>query len=118
MFSLYFDEDASNQSLIRELRRIGYECLTTAEAGWLTNSDEDQLSFAASQHRILYTMNIGDFSRLHNEWVRAERSHSGIIIVTQQHTSVGVQLRATQQMSAIFEHEDMANRLEFLLNYA
>jgi uncharacterized protein DUF5615 len=83
----------------------------------LKQRDEEQLAFATSQKRVLFTMNIGDFARLHNEWRREERTHAGIIILTEQLCPIGVQLRALQNMGAIFESEDMENRLEFLLNY-
>ena len=118
MFRLYLDEDSSNRSLIVALRRAGFDCLTTREAGLLKQVDEEQPAFAASQNRVLYTMNIGDFARLHNEWARADRVHSGVIIVTEQDLTVGIQLRALQNIAALFEQAAMVNRREFLLNYA
>lgn len=117
MFSLYLDEDSSSRALVAALRRSGFDCLTTNEAALSKQADEDQLAFAAAQNRVLYTMNIGDFARLHNMWWRSGKTHTGIIIVTEQQSPVGVQLRALQNMATKFESGDMVNRMEFLRNY-
>jgi uncharacterized protein with PIN domain len=118
VFSLFFDEDAQEHSLIRSLRRAGFDCLTANEAGRQGLSDEEQLSFAAAARRVLYTRNTKDFARLHAVWRRSALTHAGVIVVTHQRVSIGLRLRALQNMAAIFESDDMANRLEFLLNYA
>lgn len=39
------------------------------------------LELAQSQQRIVVTLNIGDFARLHHEWVADERRHAGIVMV-------------------------------------
>ena len=118
MFSLYFDEDASDRRLLRALRADGFDCLTAHEAGQLEATDEDQLAFAASHNRVLYSNNAGDFARLHREWQLTERSHSGIVVVSAQRSPIGAQLRGIRTLAERFEPEDMVNRLEFLLNYA
>jgi hypothetical protein len=80
-------------------------------------SDEDQLAFAASEGRVLYTSNASDFCRLDTEWRLAGRRHGGIIVLTDQLSPIGVQLRALQVVASKFTQEDMMDRLEFLLNY-
>ncbi len=46
--------------------------------------DEEVLTFAASQERILLTSNAQDFAPLVAEWFLAEREHWGVIIVPGQ----------------------------------
>ena len=117
MFPLYFDEDSAARSLMRALRSSGFDCLTAHEADRLRRTDEDQLAFATEQGRVLYSKNAGDFARLDKAWQLTGRSHAGIVLVSDQLTPIGVQLRALQSMSDTFEAEDMVNRLVFLANY-
>jgi len=46
----------------------------------LSISDEDQLAFATSQGRAIYTFNYSDFAALDAQWHAAGRSHAGIIV--------------------------------------
>jgi len=117
VFRLYHDEDALESGLIIALRAAGFDCLTAYEARMLSQSDERQLAFAASEGRVLYTRNTRDFRRLSREWHLGGRHHAGIIVLTRQRASIGVQLRAFQAMANLFSSEDMADRLEFLLNH-
>ena len=118
MFSLYFDEDSATRSLINALRSAGFDCLTAHEAGRLKQADEEQLVFAATQKRVLYTKNVGDFARLQKDWQSAARSHSGIIVVSKQRAPIGVQIRGLQVLAEQFEPDEMKDRLVYLLNYA
>ncbi len=63
------------------LRNLGHDVLTTQEAGRsdLGIPDEEVLSFAVSQKRILLTLNRRDFLRLH----RLDSNHCGILICTE-----------------------------------
>ncbi len=62
------------------LRSLGYDVLTSLEAGNANQStpDEDVLAFAAQHQRILLTLNRLHFFRLH----RIAPDHSGIIACT------------------------------------
>lgn len=117
MFRLYHDEDALQRGLVAALRRAGFDCLTVQDAGMRGQPDELQLTFATSQGRILYTENTGDFRRLDIQWRMAGRHHAGIIVLTNQRTPIGVQLRAFQAMAQSLTAKDMVDRLEFLLNH-
>ena len=44
-------------------RAAGIDILTTPEAGRVGSGDGDQLAFAVSQERSLYTANKADFTR-------------------------------------------------------
>jgi hypothetical protein len=49
-----------------------------------------QLAYAAAQGRAIYSFNVGDFCRLHSQWLAEGKSHAGIILA-QQDFSVGEQ---------------------------
>ena len=52
---LYFDEDAQRTSLIRALRARQFDILTANEANQVGISDAEQLAFASSQNRAIFT---------------------------------------------------------------
>lgn len=107
----YFDEDM-DIALTAALRRRGIDILTTQEAGNLQDPDEEQLAFAAQSDCVLFSHNSGDFARLHLQWMRGGRSHSGIVISDQ--LPLGVLLRRLSNLWFHVAKEDMVNRLEFL----
>lgn len=108
---LYLDEDV-DVALAAALRRRGIDVLTTQEAGNVQQRDGDQLAFAAQVGRAFFTHNVRDFARLHNEMMREERAHAGIIVSDQ--LLLGVLLRRLSKLCFHLTQEEMANRLEFL----
>jgi hypothetical protein len=54
---LYFDEDSARHSLVRELRFRGADLVTAMEAGMAGRADGEQLEWAASNGRALYSFN-------------------------------------------------------------
>jgi hypothetical protein len=66
--------------VVEELRRLGHDVLTTEDAGKAGRavSDEDVLTFAVDEDRILLTLNRKHFVRLHRERPR----HAGIVACT------------------------------------
>ena len=106
-----------HRALPRNLRAAGIDVLTVAEAGRRGLSDEEQLAFAALQGRAVFTCNVPDFARLHKAWVSAGRQHAGIILLKEQSTSVGVQIRALVRLAAALDPETMRDRLEFLTKW-
>jgi len=111
---LYMDEDAMRRPLVVALRSRGADVLTAGEAGMAGRPDEDQLDFAATHGRAVYSYNVGDFCRLHGEWLSGERLHAGIVLARQQQFSIGEQMRRLLRLMAVVPAEDMRNRLEFL----
>ena len=91
--SLYLDEDAQDNDLIHALRLRGIDAVGAWEAGMRQRGDEEHLLRATAQGRVLYGFNVGDFYRLHAEFLTQGRSHAGIILARQQHYSVGEQMR-------------------------
>jgi predicted nuclease of predicted toxin-antitoxin system len=82
VIQLYLDEDV-RPLLAAVLRDRGYDVLTTAEAGMIGRSDAEQLDFATSQGRVLFTHNVRDYMRLSQEYSRTGRSHAGLILAPQ-----------------------------------
>ena len=88
---LYLDEDAQRTTLVRALRARQVDVLTATEAGTIGFSDAEQLEFAASRNRTVFTFNRGDFAKLHTEYVQREQEHSGIIVSDQ--LEIGIVIR-------------------------
>ena len=112
---LYFDEDSARHSLVRELRFRGADLVTAMEAGMAGRADGEQLEWAASNGRSLYSFNRGDFYSLHTTWLREDRNHSGIIL-SRQGLSVGEQMRRLLRLIAARSADEMRNHIEFLSN--
>lgn len=111
---LYVDEDAGEKAVIAGLRDRGVDVLTVSEATMAATTDEDQLAFAKAQGRTLYTLNVGDFCRLHAASLAAGNDHDGIIVIPRQRYSVGEKIRRLLALIDSVTAEEMRNRLEFL----
>jgi hypothetical protein len=79
MAQLYANENFP-LPVVRELRRLGHDVLTSQESGKADQSipDEDVLAFAVSEDRTLLTLNRKHFIRLH----MVNPNHAGIIACT------------------------------------
>ena len=114
---LHLDEDADAHALLNALRHRGLDVSSTRELALLQCSDEDQLAWAFSQGRAIYTYNASDFCRLHSEIIRLGRHHAGIIIGDQQILSIGEEMRRLLRLSDARTAADMGDNLEFLGNW-
>jgi hypothetical protein len=114
MLRLYFDEDTMRHALVAPLRARGIDVVTTLEAGMIERSDEENLEFASSQGRVLYSYNIAHFYRLHTGWLNDGRTHAGLILCQQLQYSVGEQLRRLLKLVSARSAEEMTDRVEFL----
>jgi DNA-binding transcriptional MerR regulator len=114
---LYCDEDSQNRALIKALRSRGMEVTSAGEAALLGQSDEAQLSWAHKEGRVLFTHNVADFCRLHEQFLRGGQHHAGIV-VAEQGPSVGERMRRLLKLNDARTAEEMRDRLEFLGNWA
>lgn|SRR5579863_9519680 len=103
--------------LVIALRSRGIAVVTVLDAGLSEKTDEEQLAFATESGCVLYTFNVPDFHRLHQQWAAAGREHAGMILAPQQRFSVGEQLRRILRLSAGVTAESMRNQVEFLNNW-
>ena len=112
--NLYVDEDAAEHALVSALRKHGVNVLTVVEAGQETHSDDDQLRFATSAARTLYSLNVEDFARLHRQYQAAGEEHAGIVLIPRQRYGVGEKLRRRLELLDRTDAEALKNRLHFL----
>jgi predicted nuclease of predicted toxin-antitoxin system len=77
---LYLDEDISPKICVI-LRKKGMDAVSAHETGMLEASDEEQLSFAAAEGRVMVTRNRDDFITLTVQFFEALKQHKGLIIV-------------------------------------
>src|SRR2546425_1015836 len=111
---LYIDEDAAEHAVVTGLRARGIDVLTVLDAGMTSATDEEQLAYAASQDRTIYTLNVGDFCRLHAEHFAAGTNHHGILVIPRQRYSIGEKIRRLIDHIDSVSAEEMHNRLDFL----
>ena len=115
---LYVDEDAMDRDLIHALRARDVDVITALDVGLIERDDAVHLAFAATQGRVLYSFNIGDFSRLHRVYQAAGKSHAGMVFARQQRYAVGEQMRRLLKLIASKTAEEMKDRVEFLSGWA
>jgi hypothetical protein len=108
------DEDVYADVAIA-LRRNGYDAISMPEAGRLTEPDPLQLEWAANHGRVLMSFNVGDFVRLHGEWLRTGKHHAGLVVSQQQ--PLGEIVRRLLNLAASLSAEELRDRLEFLTNW-
>ena len=60
---MYLDEDAMDGDLVRGLRSCAIDVVNAADAGMIRRKDEDHLSLATAQGRVLYSFNVGTSTR-------------------------------------------------------
>jgi predicted nuclease of predicted toxin-antitoxin system len=105
MARLYTNENFPLQ-VVNLLRTLGHDVLTVQEAGNAGQAipDEEVLAFAVQHNRAVVTLNRRDFMRLH----RANASHFGIIVCTQDEDVVGQAKRIDQ---AINDANNLSGRI-------
>ncbi len=86
MFNLYSNENFP-LDMVEALRQLGYNVLTSYEAGQANQGipDEDVLTFAKKQNRVLITLNRDDFLKLHRSGIK----HTGMIICKDDRDYIG-----------------------------
>src|SRR4051812_9905304 len=109
MSRFYADENVPLQ-VVAELRRIGHDVLTSADAGNANAAvpDTDVLTFAASEHRILITLNRRHFLRLHQH---RTADHAGILLCTYDPNFCRQALRIHQTVATDPEMTNMVARV-------
>ena len=76
---LLLDEDV-HFSLAIALRTRGFDVVHVQELERKGMSDREQLNFAVVNERCLLSFNVRDFVILHNEYVKSDQKHFGIIV--------------------------------------
>jgi hypothetical protein len=111
---LYIDEDAAETAVIVALRRIGIDVSTVIEEGLSAASDIEQLRFASAASRVLYSLNVGDFAQLHNEFRSRAETHFGIVLIPRQRYNIGEKVRRLSDLLSTTDADAMRNTIYFL----
>ena len=82
MIKLYLDEDV-HKKVALSLRLKGYDVISAHEVDNQGIPDYDQLKYAVSEQRAIFTFNVGDFSRLYKEYAVSGKRHFGILLSKQ-----------------------------------
>jgi hypothetical protein len=90
------------------------DVVTALDAGMIERGDGEHLDYATENDRVLCTFNVGDFYRLHSEYLSQGHRHAGIVFMQQQRFSVGEQMRRLLRLIAVKSAEEMENWVEFL----
>ncbi len=104
----HLDESVSN-AIANGLRNRGIDVTTSADSGLIGASDKEQLAFALSQQRVIFTFD-DDFLSLASTGIE----HSGIIYTRQQRQSIGNIISNLVLVWECLDSEYMYGRIEFL----
>jgi predicted nuclease of predicted toxin-antitoxin system len=108
---IFLDEDV-HVNLAAALRKRGHNAVHALEEKRLGLPDDSQLAFAVKENRCLVTFNVGDFVRLHNQWIEEGREHCGIIVSKQ--LPVGECLRRLLALLQRESDDSMKGQVRFL----
>jgi hypothetical protein len=111
---LYIDEDASENSVVLALRHHGVDVLTVVEAGQDQQADEVQLNFASTHGRAIYSLNVGHFALLHQQFLARGEEHAGIILIPRHRYGVGEKIRKLLELLENTDAQSLRNSLRFL----
>ncbi|MBD2310779.1 DUF5615 family PIN-like protein [Desertifilum sp. FACHB-1129] len=107
MIKFYSNENLP-MDIVMELRRLGYDVLTSYDARQANKSipDRDVLIFATQQERVVITLNRDDFIALH----RSNIPHNGIIICKSDRDYLG----QVEKLDAYLQEELSKNSVDSL----
>jgi hypothetical protein len=66
--------------LAHDLRRRGFDVAYALEIGTERAQDDEHLQWASERGRAVFTVDIGDFRILAEQWAEQGRDHAGIIL--------------------------------------
>ena len=69
MIKLYLDENVP-EAVALGLRLRGFDVVTVRDTEHKGLSDFEQLQYAASEKRAIFTFNVADFQKIHNEFLK------------------------------------------------
>ncbi len=108
---LYFDENVP-EAIATAVRLRGYDVTTVRDAERKAFSDLDQLRYASLQKRVLFTFNVADFVKLHDEFTATGRHHSGILLSKQ--LPIGIVVKRLLKLLSRLHVEEIENNIIWL----
>ena len=104
----YYTDEHVAKVVINGLRQRGVDVLTVPESNMLSASDEEQLAFAFSQQRAIFTQD-DDFLRM----AAQGHEHAGIIYAPQR-TPIGEIISGLMLIYSVLSAKEMIGNIEFL----
>lgn len=104
----HLDENVSH-AIAEGLRRLEIDVTTTPEARLIGRPDEQHVTFAIQQERVIFTQDA-DFLRIDSAGI----SHNGIVYCRQNSRSIGQIVRGLILIWEYLDLEDMRGRVEFI----
>ena len=104
-------------ALVTALIDRGIDVTTANLEDMVNRADPEHLDYAISLGRVLYSYNIGDYCQLYTEYLSIGKTHTGIILASQQRFGIGEQMRRLLRIIAVLSVEETQNNLQFLSNW-
>jgi len=114
MIKLYLDENV-HEAIASSLKLRGYDVITVKESGKKGKSDIEQLKYAASQNRVIFTFDIADFYKIHSELILTGFKHDGIILSKQ--LPVGTIVKALSKLLSSVREDSIKNNIAWLSDW-
>jgi hypothetical protein len=108
---LYLDEDV-HKRIASALRLRRFDVVSAHEVGRWGLSDAEQLTYAATEGRALFTYNTPDYLRLHLDWLQRGQEHHGIIVSDQ--LPIGEAVRRLLNLLNRVTADEMRNQIRWL----
>ncbi len=108
---LYLDEDV-HKRVAAALRLRHFDVVSAHEVGRWGLSDEEQLTYAASERWALLTYNTPDYIQIHLAWLQRGQEHSGIIVSDQ--IAIGETVRRLLNLINRVTADEMRNQIYWL----
>jgi hypothetical protein len=108
---LYLDEDV-HKRVASALRLRRFDVISAHEVGRWGLSDAEQLTYAATEGRALFTYNTPDYLRLHLAWLQRGQEHYGIIVSDQ--LPIGETVRRLLNLLNCVTADEMQNQIRWL----
>ena len=104
----HLDENVNN-AVADGLKRRRVDVTTTSQVGLMGVSDLEQVEFALSENRAIFTHD-DDLLKIHQKGIE----HAGIIYCNQNIRSIGDIIRGLILIWEVLEPEELKNEIEFL----
>lgn len=114
MIRLYLDEDVP-EAIAMALRLRGYDVITVKEASNKGLTDLDQIQYATSEERVLFTHNIADFCKIHSGYINKGYEHNGLIVSRQ--LPIGVIVKALLRLLSSVNYGKIRNNIIWLSDW-
>jgi uncharacterized protein with PIN domain len=110
----FYTDEHIQKAVAEQLRAREVDVLRCQEAGTRTADDQTHLELAVEQGRVLVTRD-DDFLRLHAEWMKTDRIHTGIVFVTPRRwNDIGAIIDDLLLIHRALEPEEMYNQVWFI----